>query len=319
MTDWRYRAFGLELESSFALPGIGTVAEGGRPDIALRLAAPGEVARRFSGASGPPLWQTVFPDGCTFRVDAGALGDRLFTYGERATFHLWMAAGTLICEPAEPEDPAWQRQLLDTVLLCASHLRGFELLHASAVECPEGVVAIAADTGGGKTSLAAELVRRGNPLFADDIVALGRRGRGIVAHPAPPVMNLAREQPGADEIGTPIATFDADDETWIAVHGAAAAPADVAAIFLLDRRPHVATHVEPLAPNALHLLPHSVGFHNRPERQRIRFELLSDLAATTPILRLRADVEVPPAALADAVERTLAAPGEAAAIEGARA
>ena len=307
MTGWRYRAFGLELESSFPLPGMEVVAPHGRADLALWLAEPGEVARRYSGRRGEPVWETVFPDGCSFTVEAGMLGDRLFTYGERAAFLLWMAAGTLHCAPADRDDPAWQRQLLDTVLLSASHLHGFELVHASAVVHPEGVIAIAADTGGGKTSLAAELVRRGHPLFADDIVALGRRGWRIFAHPAPPVMNLSHDQAAADAIGTPLAVFPGEDETWIAVEGAAHAPAAPGAVFLLERRPGSETAVERLSPNALHLLPYSVGYHARPERQRTRFELLSDLAAATPVLRLRADSATTPAELADLLEDALAA------------
>ena len=64
----------------------------------------------------------------------GADGDVLIRYGHRAFFHLSADRRVLRCAPTERDDPIWQRVLLDTVLWTASLLRGYELLHASAVQ-----------------------------------------------------------------------------------------------------------------------------------------------------------------------------------------
>lgn len=304
MRSWYLRAFGLEVMSSFGLPGMGEHASQLPPDIALALVDDAEIQRRWSGPSGPPVWSTTFPDGCPFVLEAGRFGDHLFTYGERARFHLANPVGTLLCAPADAADPAWQRQLLDTVLWCVSSLRGFELLHASAVSRPEGVVAFAAPTGGGKTTLVAGLLRRGNPLFADDIVALGRGGSRIVAHPGPPLMNLPL---ASGDLGRAIASFPGDDEAWVQLDGTAHEPGALAAVFLLDRRFGADTSVDRLSESPLHLMPHSVGFRHRKARCRARFELFADLVSTTPVYRLRADVGVPADELATVVEECAAA------------
>lgn len=120
----------------------------------------------------------------------GPEGDILFDYGRRALFHLSADHRVLRCAPAGGTGCAWQRVLLDTILWTVSLLRGFELLHASAVETPAGIVAFVAVSGGGKTSLAAECLRRGAALFCDDILALDDPDGQVVGHPGPPLMNL---------------------------------------------------------------------------------------------------------------------------------
>ena len=49
-------------------------------------------------------------------------------------------------------------------------LRGVPCLHASAVAGPAGLICFAAESGGGKSALAAAMVRRGYRLVGDDIV-----------------------------------------------------------------------------------------------------------------------------------------------------
>jgi hypothetical protein len=252
----------------------------------------------------------LFPDGCFVRFQPGVAGDHRLEYGERATFHFSPGADTLLCAPADPADPAWKRFLLDTGLWSVSLIRGYELLHASAVELPEGVVAFVADMGGGKTSLAAEFVRSGSPLFADDVVALRPADGEVRAYPGPPLMNLSLEQPqaGAAEIGPVLATFD--DEAWVAVANRANGARSLAAVYLLDRRAGLEEAVEPFEATVLDLLPHSFGFRHLRGRTRTRFEAFSELAACVPVFKLMADTAATPAAIAQLVRRSVAHAGE---------
>lgn len=302
MPHWRQSAFGLDLVASFPLPGMRQGTLDTRPDVALWLGDDEVVDRLWSGTDKTPLWETTFSDGCPFRLEAGRDGDHLMTYGDRARFQLSAEMAVLVCAPAEFDDADWQRQLLDTVLVCTSALRGFQLLHAGSVLLDDGVVTFSAMSGAGKTTLTAELADRGHPLFADDVVALHRRDGRIVAHPGPPLMNLPLAHPAHGRLGRSIAVFGEDAEAWIEVDRVAGAPAPLTALYLLDRRPGVATEVERLAPNPLYLLPHSLGLRHHHERYRARFETFADIVAQTPVYRLSADVTVPPAELADLVE-----------------
>jgi hypothetical protein len=65
-----------------------------------------------------------------------------------------------------------------TVLPLVLQAFGVEVLHASAVEAPRGVVAFCAHSETGKSTVAYGLDRRGYPLWADDAVAFqGTAGR----------------------------------------------------------------------------------------------------------------------------------------------
>jgi hypothetical protein len=203
--------------------------------------------------------------------------------------------------PAEREAPAWQRVLLDTVLGTAALCAGHEALHAAAVELPGGVVAITAPSGGGKSTLCAELIHRGARLFADDIVFLTREDGRILAHPGPPLMNVASERRAeAAKLGDTLAVLGG--EHWVAVADSASDPRPLRALILLDRRPGIdEARLEP-EDSPLALLGAALDGGPQLDRRSARFELLADLARDTPVLRLLAGSHVPPSTLAELVE-----------------
>ena len=295
-----HRAFGLAVACEWELAGLPEPqASTGRPDLELRLASSGDVARAWSGPRPDPAMVETQQDGLPYRTERGAAGDHRMTYGDRASFHLSADGRTLLCAPADVEAPGWRRVLLDSVLATASLLHGFQALHAGAVLSPAGAVAFMGRTGGGKTTLVTELVRRGLPLVCDDILALSRDTRGrVIAHPGPPVMNLPTGAPAPP--GRALAVIGA--ETWLAVKRVAAGPAAVAAVCLLDRRPGATLAVVPGPASPLDLLAHGLRSGSAPERRQARFELLADLAAQADAYVLEADVHTPAAELADALE-----------------
>jgi hypothetical protein len=291
-------AFGLCVRLAFPLPALNAA-----PDVACTPTLEARLAPFPSGDADPGIaelvWTTRF-DGQDYAMRRLRDGSHTFDYGDRASFHLSPDGRELRCAVADPADPAWQRLFLDTILWSCSQLRGFELLHSSTVRLPEGAVAIVSATGGGKTSLAAELIGRGATLVSDDVLALDRVDGRLAGHPGPPVMNLPLTGPA--DLGREIARFP--DERWVALDRVARGPQPLAAICLLERRPGAELSAERRPSTPVDLLPHV--FQGGPRGAAARFELLSDLVTEVPAFRLAADVHVPPAELADAVESLMA-------------
>ncbi len=299
-------AFGLGLLTDMTRP----LAE---PLIELRSATPAAVAERWSGVEALGWEGTI--DGAPFLVERGRAGDHRFvhgapprrdgtpTAGTRAVHHLCPHARVLSCAPSHPADPAWWRELLDSTLFSVALLRGYEALHAGAIATPHGALAIAAASGGGKSTLLSELLARGRALLADDVLVLESRGDAEAprAHPAPPAMTLPAERlaqlrealaPAPPTIAT-IA-----EEHWVAVP-VHAAPLPLAGVIVLNRAPGLPTALrredQPLAA----LLGSLLRFPRTPERERSRFEIAAAIAAHVPVWRLDADPHVRPDTLAE--------------------
>jgi hypothetical protein len=298
-------AFGLTADADFPLPGrrLGAVAAPGRR-ISLEQVDPGALSPLVDEPRR--LRHLVAYAGCPFATLEGASGDLLFHFGPRALFHLDADHTLLRCAFTRRPDRLSERVLLDTVLWTASLQVGFELLHASAVTTSAGVVAFVAERGGGKSTLAAEFLRRGATLFADDIVALEDAGGTVIGHCGPAVMNLpvtVDETALAD--AEVLATIE--DEHWVNLPAAAQPAARPAAIVLVRRTDGATLHCGHVPATTLTLLPFAVTLPHMTARGRRRFELFGQLAAGTPVLELTADPATPAAALADAVAHQVAA------------
>jgi hypothetical protein len=293
-----YRAFALPLSLSFELPGLRPAPAVPRA-LRLELSTRTAVERLWSGGDRQPVWTTTI-DGRPCTMELGAEGDYLMSYGDDALFLLSYDGRTLRCAPLDRPSAPWHRFLLDTVLWSASSLSGVELLHASAVRGSAGVVAFAGFSGAGKTSLAAELLRRGADFFADDILALPPTLGQLRVHPGPALMNLPCAHGEPDGLGAVLARFD--DEYWVSVQRAATTPEPLGALCLLRRRAGVGLALRRLPPNVLDVLPFAVGFPHLRERKRRRFVLYARLAAEVPVYELLAPVGAGPGAIADLVE-----------------
>jgi len=95
-------------------------------------------------------------------------------------------------------DPAYdymvELHLLGFVLAFWLERAGWPALHASSVVVDGSAIAFLSSHGGGKTSLAATMLRLGYPLGSDDIVALTPAAKGFLARPGYPQMRMWPEQ-----------------------------------------------------------------------------------------------------------------------------
>jgi hypothetical protein len=302
----RHAAYGLDLHASFSLAGMRAGSGDGLPSLALERVAPAELEEAWSGPDGPPEWTGQLGDGCTLTIEQGVHGDVLFSYGDRARFLLNASQQRLDCALLRT-GLHWQQALLGRVLPNVAIMRGYEALHASAVDTPEGVVAVAAPSGMGKTTLALELVGRGWPLVADDVLTLGEGAEGVRAHPGTPHMNVSEPPPGAIDpgpLGTTLGTLAG--ERWIAVHRTADEPRPVRLICLLERGPNLPLEGRPLPCTPLPLAPYMLGLAGDAERERRRFERYADLMSTASLMRLTCASTDRPADLAAVIEQALA-------------
>ncbi|MEZ5353441.1 MAG: hypothetical protein R2762_12460 [Bryobacteraceae bacterium] len=165
-------------------------------------------------------------------------------------------------------EDAYYRSVAPLVL----QARGEEALHASAVDTSGGVVAFAARSGTGKSTLAAALGDAGYSVWADDVVLWRREECG--AHVAIPV------------------PFRAKADGWrTAPLARAHRQRPLKAVCLLERLPPG----EPLSVTAcpprqvlLGILPHAYCFSLRdPERKRAMVRQYLELSSSIPVWSVR--------------------------------
>ena len=307
-TRSRYRAYGVELACEFPLPwgSVGTGAGVARWAVTAAARPRPLVEALWSGASGDPVHSTVLSDGRALVIERGRVGDHLIRFGEHP-FHLTPDLRQLTCAPPRGPDPAWLRVLFDWVAYAICALRGSHCLHASAVRTEAGVVALAAPSGMGKTTLAAALLGPATTFFCDDVLVLERGAGGVLGHPGPPFANVAgADRLTAARLGARSGPLGGD--LWVSVRRPAAEPAPVAAVVLLERgedgpaTPELDTAGFP----ALRRLV--VGFPGTVAREAERLSLLSALASQASVLRLRASRSTPAEDLARSIRARLGAP-----------
>lgn len=152
---------GLRVRSEWDLPGVLHGDPGSEPDVTFETGELGGLPAEVRADSNPSAGR--------FWVDDG---DYRLAWGELGTLRI-RAGREVIAEP----QPTAPRGLLPHVLLGAGIAsaivqRGGLPLHAAAARFGQGVVALCADSGGGKSTLSAHLHRRGLALHADDVLAV---------------------------------------------------------------------------------------------------------------------------------------------------
>jgi hypothetical protein len=139
------------------------------PPLYKSLARTGDGGPAFALHRDGPADVLRFPGPLEFRIDSARITARA-------------PAGT----PPHRVEIAF----LGTVMAFVLERRGALALHASAVETERGAVLFLGGNHGGKTALAAALLRNGRALVADDIAALEAGPEGIVVRPGYPSMRM---------------------------------------------------------------------------------------------------------------------------------
>ncbi len=296
-------AFGLNLEGKLSLPGLPKSAAG-LPELALELVAADELEAAWSGAATPGSWRGTLRDGAELTIRWGRAGDLLFGYADVVRYLLDPAAERLLCAPAEPSSLSWQRVLLSRVLPVVAIARGYEALHAAAVQTPAGVVAIVGGSGAGKSTLAAELVRRGHGLIGDDVLVIGSGANGVLAFPGG--AHLSLEAGGQEGLEVEV-LGEVGGKLWAVAGEPASEPAPVAAVALLERG-EGPVEARELSASPLTLAPFMLGLPDEEGRDGRRFALYADLVEAGKLLHLRGRAAAPAEEFAEALERAVGAP-----------
>ena len=292
-------AFGLFCEADFPLPGLVPAGTDAGAHVTLELLPIARVLAAFSGL--PELvWETVFSCDRAVALQRGVAGDHLFSFGDDALFHVDTDATRVLWAPRVADDPACLRFLADTVLWTVAVLRRIPCVHGAVVAIDGQGVAISAESGGGKTTLALELQSRDGVRFvSDDVAAMTP---ALEVWPGPRLMNApvaVPPHPGSRVLA------QLEDELWLALDDGVTAPVSLHALILLDRSPGAQLRLEAIEPTLWELLPHTMYFGGSPASWALSFAAAADLAAGVPVMRLSAPPEATPAQLADAIMKEL--------------
>lgn len=188
-------------------------------------------------------------------------------------------SGDVVVHPASETSAEVDDTFLRGVLPVVFLARGYEAIHASAARVNGRVVAFAAESGTGKSTLAAAVARSGGAPWADDTVVwrLAAEAPVSVAMPHPRRVDSAAgrvlagigEPPEATEPGT---------------------VAPLAAVYLLARHESPAYVEFGRVPPQLafrHVLAHAHAFELAEGRSRQLLERLLALASKVPVFELK--------------------------------
>lgn len=301
---WTAAAFGLTVRGSFPVPGLD-----GRREPVERRVVDVLLAPRHAIAAAAPAPRIVRCEArdargaLALRIERAADGTHVLRAPSRGTFLVAADGRKILVAPVRGARWLWQRVLLAQALPLAAVLQGVETLHASAVVLADGTGA--AFTGAslaGKTTLAAAMLETDARLLSDDVLAVEGVEAGVLAHPAPPLMNLRCG--GEAALGAP-------------PHGARAvgrgagaralqfephrAPVPLRALFVLDRSArHATLTLEPLEVGAAALLLASSFNFIIEDRARLerQLDICARIARAGRVVRVRAPLAVRPAELA---------------------
>ena len=263
-TFHRYRAFGLEIASSFDLDPYVVAAPdepGGAPDLRVDLGPMSDYTDGSLDLEWPGLVRVHVQDGRRlWAEDVGGVGPR--------------GLAEMVCGPG--------------VALALSQ-RGWFVLHASATECDEHLVAVCGHSGAGKSTMAAMFAATGARAFADDIVPLRVEGEQVTGVAGPTLAKLASVPPAAApfvrEVG-PEAIGDKVLSAW----RCAARPGErgrLAVVVVLEDGDGVA--LTPLRGQRAvsELLRHAFGLNAAGmRRQEAHLTTATAVAARVPVVRL---------------------------------
>jgi len=265
-------------------------------------------------SAAPPLPDATGEGLEVWYDDHGALCAYGVTEGRRCSMHFPGLASFSFDRNSEDVTARAPHTVLRDVLMATYHravlpmvlqARDTEVLHASGVRAPHGVMAFCARSGTGKSTLAFGLSRRGYRMWADDAVAFAGSGAHVEALPLPFTVRLrpdAAAYLNVDPMGADGTMGDGVTDPE---------PAPLVAVGVLERVDGLGgmALVERLRPSVAFpaVLAHAYCFSLRePERRRRMVERYLDLTARVPVFEIRVEsgLERLPEIL-DAIEQAL--------------
>ena len=245
--------------------------------------------------AGPDEYERFRPEAADGEVEVWAGNDGFEAYGYTAGGYCWAhfpgAAsfrflpdhGAVVALPDTTGSPdSIEDTYLRGVLPLVLQLRGQEVLHASAVSTPRGLVVLCGVSGTGKSTFAYGLSKRGFPLWADDAVVLDVAAADTGALQVPFRLRLHADA----------ATFfggDAEKQST-----AATTPSRSSFHALLILQPQAESlplvRISRLAPTAafVGLLPHAYYFGlSDPARKASMLDRYLRIASSVPTFELR--------------------------------
>jgi len=216
--------------------------------------------------------------------------------------------GEIAYLPAAKPLSSWRRLLTAEALPLAAVLQGLEVLRASAVTLPCGVIAITGGSAVGKTSVAVRLVLRGATFHADDAVAVEPRSGDVLAHPGAAAVNVRHSE--ARRLGRERLTQlgrVVERDRWsvrVAVDGERA-PRSLRALYILERGADVPRVIcRPICPADPRLL--LAAMLNRcvrtPRRLARHIDVAARLARDVRLVRVLVPRSATAGAVADVIE-----------------
>lgn len=220
-TAYRYRLFGLVIESALRLPELTEQADDGQrpPDIRIRFC---------DGAVTDDAFELDIPEVARFVIAGG----RSITVGA--------AAGA--------EEREVRLFLLGSAMGVVLHQRGVLPLHANAVAIDGAAIAFTGPSGSGKSTLAAWFHDRGYRVLADDVCVVRTDDGRAMAFPGLPRLRLWQDaleasgrDPGAhvpsfSQKGDPRRKYD----VTLTAEGVMRDPLPLRALFVLEQGPVLA-------------------------------------------------------------------------------
>lgn len=176
MNNYRYRIYGMVIESELECPGLVTAADA-EPDVFVRI---GNVPDKLENTRAAGF---KFQANSEHVLMKGQWIDMLVSDGERITIQ-WR--GDVSQERIRAFFLAWG---LGALL----HQRNIFPLHGSVIGLGAECVAFCAPSGTGKSSLAALFVKKGYALLDDNIAAIARVDGVFQVYPGAPLIRFTRD------------------------------------------------------------------------------------------------------------------------------
>lgn len=141
-----------------------------------------------------PFHQWVFPDGTLWTQFFYTKTGYLLRFPDLADFHVSKDGLSVSCIPVQGVTESTAMHLyLNQVRPLALSKRGKLVFHASAIDLGDSAISFMAESGRGKSTLAASFAVNGYPFLTDDGLVLEPNAVGYLAHPSQPSIRLWKD------------------------------------------------------------------------------------------------------------------------------